>query len=132
MHYGTINIVGDDLLEARVPLIVQSDSGASALIEFVVDTGFTDDLALPLDIINRLNLRPREGVVALTLADGSVANYERYTAYVLWHGQRLGIEVLNMEGDPLIGMDLLRGSSISIDALPGGGVTITELTPSPA
>ena len=132
MHYGTINIVGGDLLEARVPLIVQSDSGASALIEFVVDTGFTDDLALPLDIINRLNLRPREGVVALTLADGSVENFERYAAYVLWHGQRRQIKVLNMEGDPLIGMALLRGSNISIDALPGGGVAITELTPSPA
>ena len=131
MHYGTISIIGDDLLEARVRLIVQSDSGASALIEFVVDTGFTDDLALPLDIINRLNLRPREGVIAFTLADGSVANYERYTAYVLWHDRPVEIEVINMEGDPLIGMALLRGSNISIDALPAGAVTITELTPTP-
>ena len=131
MHYGTISIIGDDLLEARVRLIVQSDSGASALIEFVVDTGFTDDLALPLDIINRLNLRPREGVIAFTLADGSVANYERYTAYVLWHDRPVEIEVINMEGDPLIGMALLRGSNISIDALPSGAVTITELTPTP-
>ena len=131
MHYGTISIIGDDLLEARVRLIVQSDSGASAPIEFVVDTGFTDDLALPLDIINRLNLRPREGVIAFTLADGSVANYERYTAYVLWHDRPVEIEVINMEGDPLIGMALLRGSNISIDALPAGAVTITELTPTP-
>ena len=131
MHYGTINILRGDLLEARVTLTVQSDSGASELIEFVVDTGFTDDLALPLDIINRLNLRPGEGAVTLTLADGSVANYERYTAYVLWHGQRREIKALNMEGDPLIGMALLRGSNISIDALPAGAVTITELTPTP-
>ena len=57
-----------------------------------------------------------------------MANFERYAAYVLWHGQRRQIKVLNMEGDPLIGMELLRGSNISSDALPGGGVTITELT----
>ena len=132
MHYGTINILRGDLLEARVPLTVQSDSGASELIEFVVDTGFTDDLALPLDIINRLNLRPLEGDVTLTLADGSVANFGWYSAYVLWHGQRREIKALNMEGDPLIGMALLRGSNVSIDALPAGAVTITELTPTPA
>ena len=32
-----------------------------------------------------------------------------------------------MECAPLIGMELLRDSNISIDAIPGGTVTIAEL-----
>ena len=33
-----------------------------------------------------------------------------------------------MGSDPLIGMGLLRGSNLSVDAIPGGLVTITELS----
>ena len=66
-----------------------------------------------------------------TLADGSSDWFDLYSAHILWHDRPVEIEVINMEGDPLIGMALLRGSNISIDTVPAGAVTITELTPTP-
>ena len=127
MHYGTVNRVYGDLLESVVTLAIANGNGDSESIEFVVDTGFTDEVALPLDIISRLNLPSAETSVRVTMADGSIGYANRYIAYIQWHGQRREVSVLNMEGDPLIGMELLRGSSVNIDAMPGGAVTITEL-----
>ena len=45
----------------------------------------------------------------------------------LWHGAVRPIAVIAAEGQPLIGMALLRGSRLSVEALPGGEVTVSEL-----
>ena len=37
------------------------------------------------------------------------------------------VEVISVDVNPLVGMRLLAGSNLSIDAEPGGAVTITEL-----
>ena len=127
MHYGTVNSIDGDLLEAVVALSIAGENSATELVEFVIDTGFTEDVALPLNIINRLGLLPAAGIVELTLADGSVERFQRYTAYVLWHGRWREVIAVALDGEPLIGMDLLRGSNISVDAAPGGVVAIAEL-----
>ena len=36
-----------------------------------------------------------------------------------------------MGAEPLVGMELLRGSNLSVDAVSGGSVTITELPGQP-
>lgn len=46
---------------------------------------------------------------------------------ILWHGRELVVAVLASDGDPLLGMALLSGSRLTVDALPGGGVRIDEL-----
>ena len=132
MHHGLIHSINDDFLEAHVTLTVLGSNGVSEDIDFVIDTGLTEDASLPLDIIVRLNLLSDDDTIDITLADGSSDWFDLYSAHILWHDHPVAIEVINMEGDPLIGMELLRGSNISIDALPGGAVTITELTPPPA
>ena len=127
MHYGLIYGIGDDFLEAHITLTVQGGNGVAENVDFVIDTGLTEDVSLPLDIIFRLNL-PRNGdIIDIALADGSTGKFDLYTAYVLWHDRLVEVEVINMESVPLIGMELLRDSNISIDAVPGGAVTIAEL-----
>ena len=127
MHYGLIYGIGDDFLEAHITLTVQDGNGVAENVDFVIDTGLTEDVSLPLDTIVRLNL-PRNGdIIDIVLADGSTGKFDLYTAYVLWHDRLVEVEVINMESVPLIGMELLRDSNISIDAIPGGAVTIAEL-----
>lgn len=127
MHYGTVNSIDGDLLEAVVTLEVARENDNAELIEFVVDTGFDGQVTLPLNIISRLNLPGITGAVEVTVADGSIDHFDRYIAYIRWHGQLSPVRALNMECAPLIGMELLRDSNISIDAVPGGAVTIAEL-----
>lgn len=127
MHYGLIYGIGDDFLEAHITLTVQGSNGVAENVDFVIDTGLTEDASLPSDIIVRLNLPRNSDIIDIELADGSTGKFDLYTAYVLWHDRLVEVEVINMESVPLIGMELLRDSNISIDAIPGGAVTIAEL-----
>ena len=125
MHYGTVN----DTIDAGLPLTVLGDNGAAERIDFLIDTGFYGEITLPQDIVNRLNLPLSECEEAeITLAGGSTRTSPLYTARIFWHGRVRQVEVLNLDNDPLIGMRLLSGSNLSVDAVPGGAVVITELS----
>ena len=129
-HYGVVGEV-DGFLEANVTLTVHSDNGSTESISFVIDTGYTAEMMLPQNVIERLNLplADYDDVdVEVTLADGSTAVSRLHIAHVAWHDRLLNVEVDNLSPDPLIGMGLLRGSNLSVDATPGGLVTITELS----
>ena len=67
MHHGLIHSINDDFLEARVTLTVLGGNGVSENIDFVIDTGLTEDAALPLDIIVRLNLPSDDDAIDVTL-----------------------------------------------------------------
>lgn len=126
-HYGTVN---GDASEATVALTVRGASGNSEDIICVIDTGDTGDLSLPHEVIARLNLPviEEEQPVTATLADGTTQQISLYYARVLWHGRLRDVEVIDLGPDPLVGMGLLRGSNLSVDAISGGLVTITELS----
>ncbi len=95
-------------------------------IEAVVDTGFDGELTLPLGLIQRLGY-PYAGFTRGTLADGSAVRFDYHEGRVLWHGgEERAVVVLAADGDPLVGMALLRGSRLTIDAVPGGLVRIEE------
>jgi len=130
MHYGTVDYAADeDILEASVTLTAVGSNGATEEVAFVVDTGLTEEIALTQDIINRLGLSVDRdaGDIELTLADGTTAAFNVYTADILWHDRVRRVAAVNTDGISLIGMELLRGSNLNIDAAPGGRVTITEL-----
>ena len=127
MHYGTVNVDGD-AIEAWITLTVVRDSDATMDVAFLIDTGFGGELALPHSIISRLNLQPStRDDMAITLADGSTGTADVYTAYIIWNGLLRPVDLLNLECEPLAGMELLRGCNISIDAAPGGVVAIAKL-----
>lgn len=95
-------------------------------IDAVVDTGFTGELTLPVDVIESLALVPA-GSRDATLADDHTVDVAAYDAEVLWHERVVRIEALAMGGTPLIGMELLDGSELRVEATPGGRVRIEEL-----
>ena len=84
---------------------------------------------LPAAVIRMLGLR-RRGYMVMLLADEQPRRFRRYVAEVVWHGRLKRVLVLESENEYLAGADLLAGSHIEIDMIPGGTVIITELAPS--
>ena len=95
-------------------------------VEAVVDTGFNDYLTLPIQAIDSLELELKE-VVEAQLADGSFVNLPIYVGWVEWLGDERRVAICAAEGDPLLGMALLHGSKLTIEAVPGGQVIIENL-----
>jgi predicted aspartyl protease len=62
-----------------------------------------------------------------TLGDGSEVVFEIYKASVIWDGQEQIIDVAASDADPLVGMGLLYGFKLQIEAIEGGCVTIEGL-----
>ena len=120
---GSVNLQ----LEARVSIRVKGVSGREALLQALVDTGFSGDLMLPFETIEHLNLRVITAS-RMVLGDGSSIIMPVYDASVEWHGKSRRIDVYACDSDPLIGMSLLFGSHLDLDAVPHGNVRISPLT----
>ena len=108
--------------EATIRLVVSNESKQRQTI----DTGFTGFLTLPLIVINNLDLRlysREEGI----LGDGSTCIFDVYSGLVIWDGEYRYIDVNAAETDPLVGMSLLYGYRIQLDAIEGGIVVIQSL-----
>ena len=95
----------------------------SSNIQVAIDTGFTGHLKLPPETVRSLSL-PERGFVEVELADGGMATLGVYEARVLWHWRPLRVPVYEADGAPHIGMSLLRGSTLTIEVIPSGEVTI--------
>ena len=96
--------------------------------EVIIDTGFTGWIALPGTVIETLGLTKRAGVPA-TLATGEVRELDTYFARVFWLGALRPAIVSETEDQHLLGMQLLRGNVITIQAWDGGDVIIEEAAP---
>lgn len=118
--------VADDGSEPLISLRVGAGSGRDEQIEAVIDTGFTGELTLSPRTVESLSLR-FQGDGTATLADGSVESFEIYRAALFWHGLPRLVLVYAVPGPPLIGMELLRGSELRVEATRGGRVEIEEL-----
>ncbi|MBM4031233.1 MAG: clan AA aspartic protease [Planctomycetes bacterium] len=112
--------------EAVVPLQVRALGGRPEWVQAVVDTGFTEFLALSSDTIERLGL-PFRGNLPLTLADGSEDDFAIYRAIVEWHGYACPVSVAAIQAGALLGMGLLRGSRLTLDITEDGPVQIEPL-----
>ncbi len=124
MMVGTVT--ADD--EAVLAVTVVSISGSrEARVEVVVDTGFTGHLTLRPETIERLAL-PVIGSAESVLADGSTTIEDVCLARVVWHGTLRSVRALLVaDAVPLLGMSLLRGSELRVEAEPGGEVVVRPL-----
>jgi clan AA aspartic protease len=111
--------------EAILPVVVKSDI-TTQLVDAVIDTGFSGFLTLPSKVIAALNL-PWKGRDIATLGDGTSCIFDVYIAIVIWDGQYRTIDINESETVPLIGMQLLRGYDLRIQAIEGGAVAIEAL-----
>lgn len=111
-------------LKPQIALNIAGSDRVFLTSDVTVDTGFTGWLALPEDVIQKLGLtsygqRPANQA-------GGVGMFSIYGALVLWHGEQRPVLVHQITGDPLIGMALLEGSQLKVDAREDGDVFIEE------
>ena len=116
-------LVNDDL-EAIVTVSVADADEVYHPFEFVVDTGFSGHLALPEDVIQRLGLRFRIRSSTIQAIGTAPANF--YSGAAFWHQEKRVILVLETDGEYLLGMAMLEGSTLTVAAHPGGAVTIED------
>jgi clan AA aspartic protease len=121
MMQGTVN----QNCEATLSVVVRSID-IMQNVNAVIDTGFSGFLTLPSSIITALDLTWKGRDVA-TLGDGTSCIFEVYIASVIWDGAYRTIDINESETVPLIGMRLLRGYDLRIQAIEGGLVTIETL-----
>ena len=127
MITGIVVQVSGDLHPKIVVSVLGGDRRAYSY-EATVDTGFTGALTIPLRLIQRLRLFPGGSRTAL-LANGQREELDSYYANVLWHDRLEKVVVYQSEAAPLVGMDLLRGSRLTVDSWEGGAVIIEEASP---
>lgn len=86
-------------------------------------------MALPRSTIESLSLPWHFSDVG-TLGDGSEVIFEVYTGHVIWDGiiQIIDIDVVASEAMPLVGMSLLYGFKLQVEAVEGGIVTIEAIS----
>jgi clan AA aspartic protease len=107
--------------------IVIRNNAITQLVDTVINTGVSGFLTLPADIISALGLS-WEGRDFATLGDGTACTFDVYLGLVIWDGQYREVYINESETIPLIGMKLLRGYDLQIQAIEGGLVIIKELS----
>jgi clan AA aspartic protease len=122
MMFGVVN----HNCEAIVKVAVGRIGSPKITVDAIIDTGFTSFLSLPLSIITNLGLPWHYRDVG-TLGDGSEVVFEIYKAVVIWDGQDQIVDVAASDAEPLVGMGLLYGFRLQIEAVEGGRVTIEAL-----
>ena len=114
--------------QAWITVDIMDGAGRPRSMEVVLDTGFTGYLTLPPESIRQLEL-PSVGQRTFELANGELYDFQVYIGSVSWHGRPSDVLVLNSDSAPLLGMALLWGSRVTVDALTDGQVTIEDLIP---
>jgi len=109
--------------EAVIPITIYDATGQTVVIDTVIDTGFSGYLTLPPATITALQLSYSSSCT-FALGDNSQVNLDLYEATTIWDGTDKDILVLASEAHPLVGMSLLKGYHIFIDAIDGGEVRI--------
>ena len=100
------------------------DNGVSARVETIVDTGFDGYLTLGGGVINELGLEATSSI-RMFLADGSDLLCPVFRVAIDWHGQLRTIEIVQLEGLQLLGMELMRGSELRMMVEDVGVIEIT-------
>ena len=117
---------GTAFLEARVNIDIAGSNREFRSIEVVVDTGFTGFLTLPESVIDEINL-DTFGQRPAILANGELRMFDIYGAVIRWQGQERVAIVHESDGKSLLGMALLTGNRIIVDAREAGDVSIESL-----
>jgi len=112
--------------EAMLPIAVGHGNAPKQMVEALIDTGFSGFLSLPLSMIESLGL-PWIFSDLVTLGDGSEVIFQMHRATVIWDGQFKVVDVAASESEPLLGMSLLYGFKLQVEAVERGIVTIEAM-----
>ena len=112
--------------EATISVAILSTDGREEEFEAVIDTGFTNYLTFPYQVISHLGLS-WNGQQLGTLADGSEQFFDYYTASIVWDNEAIPIPVNAIDSEPLVGMALMEGYGLHIEVVEGGFVSLERL-----
>ena len=62
------------------------------------------------------------------MANGETETFPTFLGVMLWQGHRREVRIIQSEGAPLIGTELLWGSLLTAEVIDNGAVTIGPLT----
>jgi clan AA aspartic protease len=113
--------------QPMIPLVLRDPAGTEHTLQALIDTGFNGWLGVPPDLIPDLGL-PWLGRDTAVLADNSAKPFDFYGAVIWWDGTLRRVVAIAAEGPPLVGMAMLDGYELRIQATPRGLVTITALS----
>lgn len=114
-----------------VRLTILDSAGNRRTVPVIVDTGFTGELALPPRYISRLGLTITEDYQGRPVT-GEFISMPAGDVVVIWQNRRRGATFLQVDSEPLLGMQFLWNHHIwnhhiAIDAVANGAVTLTPL-----
>lgn len=112
--------------QAWVQLEIESNDGRLEPVDTVVDTGFDGHLTLPPQVIEELGLEPDEPSYVV-LATGSRERVNVWRGNVLWHDRICKVFVFEASGPPLLGMELMEDSQVTMQPRINGHVLIERL-----
>ena len=112
--------------QATLPVTFRLLGQPNLTLDFVVDTGFTKFLTLPVAAIGAMRL-PFLHNRSAYLADGSTARKPIYAATILWNGVERQVSVLATGRRPLLGTALLDDQELRVRFREGDLVTVDEL-----
>jgi clan AA aspartic protease len=111
---------------ATVNVIFRLSNQPDFTIEFVIDTGFTEFLALPPEAVSLLGF-PFVYDMYATLADNSSVILPVHQATIIWNGEEREVNVLATGKRPLLGTALLNENELVIQFTEDGLVIIDKL-----
>jgi clan AA aspartic protease len=105
---------------------IEVSSSPPTTMPVVIDTGFNGELTLSRHLVN--SLAPQfAGRRRLALADGQIVTLDVYLVTITWHGRPRDVLAAQTGDETLVGMALLEGSRVTIEAWDGGNVTIDKV-----
>ena len=111
---------------ALLPIIFHVYSKPDFSIEFVIDTGFSGELTLPIAAVAALEL-PYDYTNVIRLADDSPLEVPIHRAVIQWNGSERKVRVLATGRRPLLGTALLDDYELRAQFRESGLVTVEEL-----
>ena len=110
-----------------MPITLLDSAGNSHTMRVILDSGFTGELLLPQRYVRRLGLTMNETSEVRPATGEFVRNIPTGRVTILRPGRRRSVRVLQLDSEPLIGMEFLWNHRITIDAIANGPVTVAPL-----
>ena len=114
MQVGIVRRI-DGSLYPITPVYVEGTEGSSEIFQALLDTGFTEYVALPSHEIEKLNLTPLRKVV-LEFANSTHRVVQTYSATIIWCDVRRTVVVHEVGQRPTVGMELIADTHVDFDA----------------
>ena len=113
-------------LYAIAQVAIESAGKDPKVVPTLVDTGFTEWLSLPPELIGELGLKLLDNE-QLNFANAAAASVDVYEAVVFWCGQWHEIRIHELPNHPLLGMEMLRSGKLELFAQDGGEVMVEAI-----